>query len=314
MKDETPLSQDARLAWFRHEIRNSLNLLTGSMKLLEMTELTSKQQKHLSMCRKAVDRITATLASGETGYSDPGLAREAATELKSLGSVSFLHKPFERSDLLRTVQLAGGARKTLRLLSADDVPEIGWLLESLLANSRCTIEFVPDGRAAVDQARTGQFDVILLDLDMPVMDGRDAARAIREREKRDGRDPVPIVIVTGHRLEAALEGVEVPEPDDDVKPDPEVAALVPEFLANRQKDVASLRDLIESGDFETIRGMGHRMKGTGRGYGFPRISEIGRALESAGADGDTGRARAATDALEAFLERVRATGAQGANS
>src|SRR5690606_12318303 len=227
MHDDQPLSQDARLAWFRHEIRNSLNLLTGSLKLLEMSELSTKQQKHLSMCRKAVERITATLASGETGYGDPERAREAATELKAFGHVSFLHKPFERSDLLRTVQLAGGARKTLRLLSADDVPEVGWLLESLLANSRCTVEFVPDGRAAVEKARTGQFDVLLLDLDMPVMDGRDAARAIREREKRDGRDPVPIVIVTGHRLEAALEGVDVPEPDDAVAPPPEVARLGP---------------------------------------------------------------------------------------
>lgn len=306
MKDDTPLSQDARLAWFRHEIRNSLNVLNGSLKLLEMTELTDRQQKQLDMCRKAVDRITATLATGESGYGDPGRAREAAAELKGLGHVSFLHKPFERSDLLRTVQLAGGARKTLRLLSADDVPEIGWLLESLLANSRCTVEFVPDGRAAVDKARTGEFDVILLDLDMPVMDGRDAARAIREREKRDGRDPVPIVIVTGHRLEAALEGVDVPEPDE-ARPDPEIARLVPEFLANRQADVVTLRDLIDTGDFEKIRSLGHKMKGTGRGYGFPRISEIGRALESAGADSDTGRARAAADALEAYLERVRAS-------
>lgn len=307
MKDDKPLSQDARLAWFRHEIRNSLNVLTGSLKLLEMSELAPKQKKHLDMCRSAVDRISATLAAGESGYGDPSHAREAATELKALGHVSFLHKPFERSDLLRTVQLAGGARKTLRLLSADDVPEIGWLLEALLANSRCTVEFVPDGRAAVDRARSGEFDVILLDLDMPVMDGREAARAIRERETRDGREPVPIVIVTGHRLEEALEGVEVPEPDERSQPDPEIARLVPEFLENRRADVQKLREHIEAGEFDAIRTAGHRMKGTGRGYGFPRISEIGRALESAGTDSDTGRARAATDALEAYLERLKAS-------
>lgn len=305
MKDDTPLSQDARLAWFRHEIRNSLNVLTGSLKLLEMSELAPKQKKHLDMCRTAAERITATLAKGEGGYGDPSLAREAASELKGLGHVSFLHKPFERSDLLRTVQLAGGTRKTLRLLSADDVPEVGWLLEALLANSRCTVEFVPDGGAAVERARSGEFDVILLDLDMPVMDGREAARAIRQRETRDGRDPVPILIVTGHRLEEALEGFEEPEPD--AQPDPEIARLVPEFLANRRADVDKLRDQIDAGEFDAIRTIGHRMKGTGRGYGFPRLSEIGRALEAAGAAGDTGRARAATDALDAYLERLRAS-------
>ena len=81
--------------------------------------------------------------------------------------------------------------------------------------------------------------------------------------------------------------------------------LVPDFLANRRADVDRLRNHIEAGEFDPIRAIGHKMKGTGRGYGFPRISEIGRALESAGADGDKGRARAATDALEAYLERVR---------
>ena len=305
MKDDTPLSQDARLAWFRHEIRNSLNVLTGSLKLLEMSELAPKQKKHLEMCRTAVSRITATLAAGEGGYGDPSRAREAAAELKGLGHVTFLHKPFERSDLLRTVQLAGGARKTLRLLSADDVPEIGWLLEALLANSRCTVEFVPDGGAAVERARSGEFDVILLDLDMPVMDGREAARAIREREARDGREPVPIVVVTGHRLEEALEGVDVDEPNERRQTDPEIAPFIPEFLANRSADVERLRGHIDAGEFDAIRAIGHKMKGTGRGYGFPRISDIGRALEAAAADTDTGRVRAATDALAAYLERVR---------
>jgi hypothetical protein len=55
-----------------------------------------------------------------------------------------------------------------------------------------------------------------------------------------------------------------------------------------------------------VKAIGHKMKGTGRGYGFPRISEIGRSLEGAAADGHAGRIRAATDALEAYLERVRA--------
>lgn len=300
---DKPLSHDARLARVRHDIRNSLNVLTGALRLLEMSEPTPKQKKHVAMCRAAVDRITETLDASESSYGQPAQARDAAEELRSLGNVSFLTKPFERSDLLRKVQLAGGSRRMLRLLSADDVPEVGWLLESLLANSRCTVEFVPDGEAAVERAKAGDIDVILLDLDMPVMDGRAAARAIRDREKRDGREPVPILIVSGHDLEAALEGVEPLE--DDVTPDPEIARLVPEFLANRRADVDKIRALIDEGQWDAIRSIGHKMKGTGRGYGFPRISEIGRALESAGTDRDAGRSRAGADALEAYLERVR---------
>ena len=301
---EKPMSRDARLTHIRHEIRNSLNVLTGALRLLEMGTVTPQQQKHVDMCRGAIDRISATLAGADSGYGDNDHAREAAAELRSLGSVSFLTKPFERSDLLRTVQLVGGARKKLRLLSADDVPEVRWLLEMLLADSRCTVEFVPDGKAAVERAKTGEFDVILLDLDMPVMDGREAARGIREREKRDGRPPVPIVVVTGHNLEQALEGIDLPD-EDDVAPDPEIARLVPAFLANRRADVEKIRAHIDAAEWDRIKAIGHKMKGTGRGYGFPRISEIGRALEGAGKDGDAGRARAGADALEAYLERVR---------
>ncbi len=301
---DKPMSRDARLTHIRHEIRNSLNVLTGALRLLEMGTVTPQQQKHLDMCRGAIDRISATLAGADGGYADDDKAREAAAELRALGSVSFLTKPFERSDLLRTVQLVGGARKKLRLLSADDVPEVRWLLEMLLSDSHCTVEFVPDGKKAVERAKTGEFDVILLDLDMPVMDGREAARGIREREKRDGREPVPIVIVTGHDLEQALEGLEADESEG--KPDPQIEKLVPEFLAKRRADLDKLRAHIEAGEWDRIKAIGHKMKGTGRGYGFPRISEIGRALEGAGAAGDAGRARAGTDALEAYLERVRA--------
>ena len=299
------MSRDVRLTHIRHEIRNSLNVLTGALRLLEMGTVTPQQQKHLDMCRGAIDRISATLAAADGGYADDDRAREAAAELRSLGHVSFLTKPFERSDLLRTVQLVGGAGRKLRLLSADDVPEVRWLLEMLLSDSRCTVEFVPDGKKAVERAKTGEFDVILLDLDMPVMDGREAARGIRDREKRDGRPPVPIVIVTGHDLEQALEGLDLPD-EPEGKPDPEIEKLVPEFLANRRTDLDKLRAHIDAGEWDRIKSIGHKMKGTGRGYGFPRISEIGRALEGAGADGDAGRARAGTDALEAYLERVRA--------
>jgi CheY-like chemotaxis protein len=302
---EKPISRDARLAHIRHEIRNSLNVLTGALRLLEMSKVTPQQQKHVDMCRGAIDKISATLETADSGYSDTERAREAAAELRALGGVSFLTKPFERSDLLRTVQLAGGSRRTLRLLSADDVPEVRWLLGELLANSRCTVEFVPDGKAAVERAKSGEFDVILLDLDMPVMDGREAARGIRRREERDGRPPVPIVVVTGHNLEQALEGADVDD-DADTKADPAIEKLVPEYLANRRADLDALRMHIENGAWDRIKAIGHKMKGTGRGYGMPRISEIGRALEGAGADRDTGRARAGADALEAFLERVNA--------
>ncbi|MEX2270316.1 MAG: response regulator [Vicinamibacterales bacterium] len=304
MNDErTSPPPGTRFAGVRHDVRNALNVIIGSLRLLETAPLTPQQQKHLGMCRDAANRIAAAVTSMGDQYEDPQEALTAGAELRALADVSFLSKPFERSTLLRTVQAAGGSGKSLRLLAADDVPEVGWLLEALLANSRCSVEIVPDGAAAVARAEAGGFDVILLDLDMPVMDGREAARRIRERERSQGLAPVPIIIVSGHDLSPAAGTHEDPS-DDQVRSDPEVAPLIPAFLENRRADSGRLRALIDAGDWPAVQSMGHKMKGTGRGYGFARISEIGRALEDAGREQNTGHARAASDALAAYLDRV----------
>lgn len=312
MKDDTPApAQQLRPDWIRHEIRNPLNVLMGSLRLLEMSGVTPQQQKQIDMCRAAIDRIGGVLDSLVGASSE--FAAQAAAELRELGSVTFLAKPFERSDLLRTVQLAARTHRNLRLLSADDVPEVGWLLESLLASSGCSLEVVSDGAAAVERARKQTFSAILLDLDMPGMNGVEAARAIRRDERADGRDPVPIVIVSGHDLEKAVAsdttGRSAGEADDDgdvvVSPDPEVAPLVPEFLRNRRGDIARVQACIDGADWEALRSLGHKMKGTGRGYGFARLTDIGRAIEEAGSNEDADSARAAAATLARYLDRVR---------
>lgn len=94
--------------------------------------------------------------------------------------------------------------------------------------------------------------------------------------------------------------------DADPAGDPEVAPLIPAFLEKRRADAVRLHALIEAGDWPAIQAIGYRMKGTGRGYGFPRISHIGRVLEDAGRHEDAARARAVADALAAYLDRVQA--------
>lgn len=307
MPKTTPdAARPGRAESLRHDLGNPLNVLVGALRLLEMSGVTPQQQKQIDLCRGAIEKITAIVDRLDGAGSDAFVAR-AASELRSLGGVTFLKKPFERSDLLRTVQILARRHRNLKLLAADDVPEVGWLLESLLASSRCTLEMVPDGAEAVARARDGSYDVILLDLEMPGTDGLQAARAIREREKASGRAPVPILIVSGHDLEAASDAGAPEDTGDDelVTPDPEIARLVPEFLENRRADVARLETLIEAEDWEAVRITGHKMKGTGRGYGFARISDLGHAIELAGANGDGAAARNAVARLSAYLDRVR---------
>lgn len=55
--------------------------------------------------------------------------------------------------------------------------------------------------------------------------------------------------------------------------------LIPGFLKNRQKDLEILEKVLQENDFESLRSIGHNLKGVGGGYGFLEITEIGTALE-----------------------------------
>lgn len=86
--------------------------------------------------------------------------------------------------------------------------------------------------------------------------------------------------------------------------DADLKDIVPTFLSNRQKDVQKLRTAMAQEDFETIRLLGHRMKGDGGGYGFKTISEIGENLELAAARRDHPAIEQSIGELKDFVSRV----------
>jgi HPt (histidine-containing phosphotransfer) domain-containing protein len=85
----------------------------------------------------------------------------------------------------------------------------------------------------------------------------------------------------------------------------ELSELVPRFLAHRRADADRLREALERADFDTVRSIGHVMKGSGAGYGFDEISAIGAALEQFARAGDAAAAEAEVTRLREFLERVQ---------
>jgi HPt (histidine-containing phosphotransfer) domain-containing protein len=87
--------------------------------------------------------------------------------------------------------------------------------------------------------------------------------------------------------------------------DQDLEELIPGFLARRQEDVRKLRAALEAGDLESVRVTGHSMKGTGGGYGFDGLSEIGAAIETAAKGGDLEAMRGGLDRLVDYLERVQ---------
>lgn len=87
--------------------------------------------------------------------------------------------------------------------------------------------------------------------------------------------------------------------------DPDLEDLIPGFLANRHRDVASLRTLLEKQDFAAIRIIGHSMKGAGGGYGFDPITEMGDQIEVAALASDGEAIRRLIVELADYLSRVR---------
>ena len=86
--------------------------------------------------------------------------------------------------------------------------------------------------------------------------------------------------------------------------DPELEDLIPGFLENRRNDIKSMLEALEQGDFETIRVLGHSMKGSGWGYGFDAITEMGGFLEQAAKKRDADEVRKWVGELVTYLERV----------
>ncbi|KAB2968451.1 PAS domain S-box protein [Zoogloea sp.] len=89
----------------------------------------------------------------------------------------------------------------LRLLVADDVPQNLELLQLMLGRLGHTLVTASHGEEAVQAFAGGRFDVVLMDVQMPVLNGLDASRQIRRLEAESGRPPTPIIALTASVLE-----------------------------------------------------------------------------------------------------------------
>jgi CheY-like chemotaxis protein len=88
-----------------------------------------------------------------------------------------------------------------RILVAEDATDNRFLIEAYLRTEPCTVTFVRDGEEAVKMATANDYDLILMDIQMPKKDGLAATRAIRQWESEQGRKPVPIVALTATAFE-----------------------------------------------------------------------------------------------------------------
>jgi len=147
---------------------------------------------------------------------------EDMPRIKSLGLGGYLVKPLKRSELIQVIRdLLDGGREPetgphasaaelpdlggKRLLLVEDNPDNRLLVRAYLKPLNIGIDEAENGEQAVGVYAAGQYDLVLMDVQMPVMDGHEATRRIRALEAERSRAPVPIIALTAHAIREEID-------------------------------------------------------------------------------------------------------------
>ncbi len=151
---------------------------------------TTRQYGGTGLGLAVTERFVEMLGGTIWAQSKPGVGSEFVVRLpaKVVGGDEIVRpRPIERS--IQDAQALAGAR----VLVVDDGEDNRRLISMFLAKAGAKIELAGDARAGIELAKPGAFDVILMDMQMPGMDGLEATRRLRERGVR-----TPIIAVTAH--------------------------------------------------------------------------------------------------------------------
>jgi signal transduction histidine kinase/DNA-binding response OmpR family regulator len=236
----------------------------------------------------------------------------------------------------------------LRILLADDAEDNRFLIRSYLKRTQSTLDFAEDGEIAVRMFKSVPYDVVLMDVEMPVMDGFAATREIRRIEIEKSVPPTPVLALTAHAFadievrglaagftavltkpirnttllealirhgpaqqfrtaagqQARAEQMRVEQARNKVMVEEGMEDVVPGYLEKRRADVETYTAALAAADFDSIRKLAHKMKGTGSGYGFPVLTDLGAAIEKAALAQDAPGLREKLEQFASYLKSV----------
>jgi CheY-like chemotaxis protein len=177
------------------------------------------------------------------------------------------------------------------------------------------IDVAQNGSEGVHKFKASRYDLVFMDLAMPVMDGYEATRAIRQWEADQGAEKVPIVALTADALKGrekkslaagCTEHITKPFIKNQILEiinqygsqeksrlnstgyieyiNSDLQELIPSFMHNTQQEIKKLEEAINQDDWPTIERMGHSIKGSSLGYGFKHMGLIGRRMQAAASE------------------------------
>lgn len=222
------------------------------------------------------------------------------------------------------------------VLLAEDGPDNRRLISTWLTRMGLTVETAPDGVRAVELALAGNYDVVLMDIQMPNMDGVQATRLLRS-----AGFAAPIIALTANvmpedreRYRAAGCNDCVAKPVDFAELGRLLSGMLPAaghveedswsytelegygdmrrlFETRLKESLPQLEAAIAGADFQEGRSIAHMLKGSAGSFGYPRVTELAASLEQAFVAGDSGQCAALLASIRE-LEDVRSLLAQSA--
>jgi len=235
------------------------------------------------------------------------------------------------------------ALPALRILLAEDSPDNCIITMAYLENTPYRVDIAETGAVACKMFELGHYDLVLMDRQMPVMDGLTATRTIRAWEQANDRRPTPIVALTASALKGDREmclaagctafltkpikqevllqairehsivaaGLSKEESSRmdliRLRVKSKSANRIPAYLQNCRQNVIVMSDALDRVDFETVTSLGHQMRGSGGMFGFQAITDIGVAIERAAGGADADASRKWLGALSIYLDGVETT-------
>ena len=266
----------------------------------------------------------------------------------SQGSVFAFSVPFEiwlGADRRAAVLVGEDPEKplqALRILLVEDSPDNCTLALAYLDDTPYLIDVAENGAIACEMFIAGNYDLVLMDRQMPVMDGLTATRAIRAWERANERTSTPIIALTASALKGDRETCmaagctafltkpikqdvllraikeqftigSLPTRTENIWQKSitstlslKLAGMVPAYLQNCRLSVVTILEALDRVDFETVSRLGHNMRGSGGAYGFQGITDICADLQAAADKSDEAASRKCVKELAKCLDHAQA--------